>query len=379
MRHHSLLWRLTWALVLYLLAAAPAEATKIDTSPRPTIILCKSQRFIVQEGSESVALYGYTSAEPIRRFQATGRVNEIDATADEQLLLVACSNGDLGVWNIASGTKLWWRGSSETRLGYIYGAGFAWDGRSLVVGTDGGIAVIFDAGTGRHLGTARFPPGETSVMSAALSPDGSKGALVDLGERLFLFDTATGRMRDTGLKGGWPVRFSADGKYVALRSDNTWAGERLRLVAVNDLTTKDVGRFGHIDRIKPTAGGFLITARVENQYGTTAGAEYQLESGELKELWRLPEKSVEYRADFDPEQLIGVTTDYRLVTRLIDLRTGAVRLTVDNSANYRETLLSYTSRGIGPFVITWGLVAVVTLACLVAGYLLLRRGKARAT
>ena len=34
----------------------------------------------------------------------------------------------------------------------------------------------------------------------------SAGRLVDLGERLFTFDTPTGLMKDTGLKGAWPVK-----------------------------------------------------------------------------------------------------------------------------------------------------------------------------
>jgi hypothetical protein len=58
--------------------------------------------------------------------------------------------------------------------------------------------------------------------------------------------------------------------------------------------------------------------------------------------------------DFDPESLVGVWTDFRLATRVIDLRTGTVRFTVDNSANYREELISWTSTGRG--MILWVLI-----------------------
>jgi hypothetical protein len=58
--------------------------------------------------------------------------------------------------------------------------------------------------------------------------------------------------------------------------------------------------------------------------------------------------------DFDPESLVGVWTDFRLATRVIDLRTGTVRFTVDNSANYREELISWTSTGRG--MIFWVLI-----------------------
>jgi hypothetical protein len=68
-------------------------------------------------------------------------------------------------------------------------------------------AVVFDALTGKQLGKVSFPPMETNIMSGTLSPDGTSGAFVELGQRLFTFDTRTGLMKDTWLKGAWPVRY----------------------------------------------------------------------------------------------------------------------------------------------------------------------------
>jgi WD40 repeat protein len=352
MNHHFFQRRVTLALFLSCLWGHLGHGKTIDTQPRPAILLTKSERFIAQDAWNSAALYGFGDAEAIRRFPAGGRINEIEMTADEQLLLVACDNGEIGVWSVGSGKKLWWLKSSQSGLAYIYGACFSWDGRSLVACNERDFVVVFDARTGQRIGVVSFPPMQTNIMSAALSPDGSKGAFVDLGERLFTFDTPTGLMKDTALKGAWPVRYSADGKYLALSSSNSGVDEQLRVVTVKDLSKKDVGQFSHIGHIKPTEdGGFLACARgvrrrfddnlvEDDNLVATVGVEYRPGPGELKQVWKLAATDAENRTDFDSKRMIGVSTDFRLVTRLIDLRTGKPRLTIDNSANYRETIVS---------------------------------------
>jgi len=152
-----------------------AEAKTIDQSPCPTILLTKSRQFIVQDAWNSVALYSINDGEPIRRFPAGARVNKVEATTDEERLLVACDNGEIGVWKIATGDKLWWHTSSRSGLGYIHGASFSWDGKSLVACNRRDFAVIFDALTGKQIGKVGFPPMQTNIMSAALSPDGNQG------------------------------------------------------------------------------------------------------------------------------------------------------------------------------------------------------------
>ncbi len=277
MGHYFIQHCITFALFFTCLWTPLGHGKTIDRSPCPTILLTRSEQFIALDAWNSVALYAFDDAEPIRRFPAGGFINRIEATADEQRLLVACDNGEIGVWNIGSGTKLWWLKSSQSGLGYIYGTSFSWDGQYLVACNVQDFAVVFDARTGQRIAVVSFPPMQTNIMSAALSPDGGKAAFVTLGERLFTFDTPTGRMKDTTLTGASPIRYSADGKYLALRSDNSGVYEQLRVVAVKDLTTKDMGEFSHIGHIKPTEdGGFLACARVGSRFdenAVTVGAE----------------------------------------------------------------------------------------------------------
>jgi hypothetical protein len=147
---------------------------------------------------------------------------------------------------------------------YVYDAAFAHDGESCVVCDHRDQAVVLRTGTGERLGVVRFPPMQTNIMTAALAPGGRTGVLIDLGGRLHTFDVTTGTPRDTGVTGAWPVRYSADGRYIAFRSNNSGTGEQVRLVAMDGtLATRDVGTFSHIGHIRPDGGGaFLVCGRV---------------------------------------------------------------------------------------------------------------------
>src|SRR5262249_40044379 len=49
-----------------------------------------------------------------------------------------------------------------------------------------------------------------------------------------------------------------------------------------------------------------------------------------------------------PRTMIGVSTDFRLVTRITDLQDGEIVREIDNSANIRAELVSFTSTGPAP-------------------------------
>ena len=92
------------------------------------------------------------------------------------------------------------------------------------------------------------------------------------------------------------------------------------------------------------------------------GAEYDPISGELREVWKLPSAGVGSRTDFDTRRMIGVSTDFRLVTHLLDLRTGKPRLTIDNSANYRETIVTFTPADLPRFPLYSWVGSIIALA-----------------
>ena len=212
-------------------------------------------------------------------------------------------------------------------------------------------------------------------MSVALANDGTTGMLIELGRQIYTFDITSATMRPTGIKGAWPIRYSSDAHYVGCRSDNSGMKEYLRVIDAQHMTLKDLGQYSYIGNIRPTAGGsFLVTAEIGGAIKNgTVGQLCNPATGQITEIWRASasnEPGPERRTDFDPETMLGVSTDFRLVTSLIDLKTGAVPVTIDNSANYKPTIVSWTPRHmtgweLSNWLLLRGVIAFGVLACIV--------------
>jgi hypothetical protein len=207
-------------------------------------------------------------------------------------------------------------------------------------------------------------------MSAALAPDGSTGALLEVGGHVHTFDVAAATIRDTGLTGSGTIRYSSDGRYFAWCNSNSGVLEHLRVAATDDPSRfTDVGQFRRLGLVRPTDDGrFAVTAEAIDRTGAqvTIGTLYDPATGELRPAWSLPTDPLappERQTDFATDALTGISTDYRLVTSVIDLADGTVRLRVDNSANFRPTIVSWSSRG-GSRVSRKGLLVLGTsVAC----------------
>jgi hypothetical protein len=333
------------------------SATNYDHNPRSAVLCKDADRFIVQDGWDSVAMYRASDRSTVHRFFGGSEITEIAVSDDEKLLLLACADGCLSMWEIETGRRAWAQSSTESGLGYVYGTSFAHDGQSCIVCNERDEAVILDSQSGQRRGVVRFPPMQTNIMSAVLSPDGTSGLLLTLGEKAFTFDAGSGRVTPTGITGSWPIRYSLDGKYIAFRSNNSGTNEHLRVLDVQTkLAMRDFGQFTNIGHIKTTEDGtFLISAQVGNRFDETraiTGVQVMPHTALVREVWRFRSgKTVNERTDFSPEKMIGVSTDYRLVTQLTDLRTGDSLWSIDNSHNYRLAVVTYTSRDVIPMAL----------------------------
>ena len=359
------------ALVALWSVPGVASALSIDMSPRRPVLLADGTRFVAQDGWNSLALYRAADAAVIYQFPAPGWVNRVAVSADERWLLIACSDASLAVWDLGTGNRVWEQSRRQTGLEYVYDASFAHDGESCVVcGRGDQQAVVLKTATGERLGIVRFPPMQTSIMSAALAPNGRSGVLIELGQRVYTFDLSVTTPQDTGLTGGWPVRYSADGRYVAFRSNNSGTAERLSVVRVgNEWAKKDFGQFTYIGHIRPARDGtFLVTAQIGGRYDETAvniGVQVWPEVGRVQELWKLkPDHGVNDRTDYLSGAMVGVSTDWRLVTKVVALRSGRTEREIDNS----ENMAAPDSRGM-----TLGSCGAAVLVAVAGGWLIWRR------
>jgi WD40 repeat protein len=367
------------ALVCLLLATR-AFGTSVDINPRPSFWLTTGD-FLALDDEDSVTLYDQKGTS-VRRFPASF-IAAMAATSDEKLLLLACYDGQLKLFELRTGAAVWAKTPKETGLWFVHDAAFAWDGRSLIVCDDRSQALIYDTTTGKQIGAVALPA-ETRIMSVALSPDGSKGVLVDQGEHVFKFDTAGGGPQDTGLKGSWPIRYSADGHYFAFSSDHPGGYAQLRVAAADGKSSVDIGDFMSIGHIKPTADGkFLVSAIAKpaprSDFYTIVGAVCDPEKEKVAVVWAMPFRGdVQALTDFDPQKMLGVCTDFRLVTLVLDLKNSKTLRTIDNSGNWQRQFDWHSRARRGPDLMVIGIVAVTGVVVVVLIIRAIRRRRAEA-
>ena len=339
------------ALLFCCVFVEPSVAHKLDTTPKPGAFLGDSKRFVTVDSMESAAIYSAEDGTPLHKLSVAGRVNKLAVTTDHNFVCIACGNGSISVWDTTTGKNLWAKPPGE--LGYIYDVCFAWDGNRLVASDSVG-AVVYDALTGNRICRVE---GDGIILSAALSPDGSKVVFVGVDDRLFTFDILTKKTTATGLEARHPLRYSSDGKHVAcivsVEGEFNWV-RKIRVFTMGEkILVKDAGDFSPT-RLRPIANGaFLVTC-------VGAGVIFNPETSAVKEIWKA-DAAVE---DFDQASLLGLSTRYNLVTSVTDLRTGKLALTIDNSANYRgsEDLLGsllLTAVKNLPLVIAVGVVVLL--------------------
>jgi hypothetical protein len=301
---------------------------------RQALLLPRSGRFIAFGDRFVLSLHCSGDGSWIRGFMASSEiVTDIDVTADESRLLGAFNNGEIDVWSIDTGKRLWWHAPDQSGLG-IYDASFSRDGKSVIACDWSNFVVIFDALTGSLIRKIEFTTQpEMQITSAALSPDGSNGACCDMANHLYTFDVQSGQIRDTKLMGSSPMTYSADGKYIAMCTrDET---DHIRIVVVQDLSVMDVGCFDWIGPIRSTEDGkFLASGNINGSRGSmyaVVGVIVDPVSMKLTESWRLPyevgQTVARKNTDFDPDNMVGVSA-CGLTTTLFDLRSGSALYTI---------------------------------------------------
>ena len=320
-------------LVLALVASLPVSASAEELrGPRQARVLSDATRILVHDSPKSLTLHRVSDGQAMHRFAAAEPIIDFDVTLDDQLVVAVCWNGDLGAWSVATGAKAWWRSAAEAGIGQPTDVSFASDGRSLVVASNEGYILVLDAATGSDLSHVDLPSRQPA-MSACLSPDGLRGAVLSATYHLFVIDVAAGIATDSGIRGAWPVRWSSGGQWLFMRSNDGGGAEKFRRIDASTLEVTDVGELEAIRTLRALGDGrFIATATEQVADGPLSmGVVVEPNAPSVNEVWRGRwADGLWYVTDFDVTTGIAVSTDFEFLTRVVDMATMRTKVSIDH-------------------------------------------------
>ena len=339
------------------------NAHESDGRPRPCAIMSRSQRIVAQDAWNSMAVYEISDGALVHRFGSGGWVRRFAITQDDRYALLCSASGELHLWDVEAGERLW---HQLAGLGSLHDASFSGNGEFIIAGGDLCTVGVFRTRTGELIRRIAVPNGCGSVMAVTLSPDGTVGAIVTLAQVIYTFDVESGKMQNLGIGASAPARFLDDAKSIACSTPDQMRGVQLRLITLGEKATcRDMGQFEDIRILKPLEdGGLLIIA------GPHAGAErverYDVLTDQLVPVCELRPDGV---GDVSIKRQMAVLTDWLLVTRVVDMRTGDILLEIDNQGNRRP-----------PSMVWRGAILIILVLAMTAGVILVhswyRSGKA---
>ncbi len=175
-----------------------------------------------------------------------GSILSVAFSPNGNLLAAGTANGEIRLWNIASGTTL---PACQGHTSWVRSVAFSPDGSTIVSGSDDQTVRLWNAITGKCLMTLQ---GHTSrVRSAAFSPDGNMLASSSDDQTVHLWDVSTGQCLKT-LQGhtSWVrcVAFSPDGSTIA-------SGSKDQTVRLWDVSTGQCLKTlqGHLSQVRSVA------------------------------------------------------------------------------------------------------------------------------
>lgn len=256
------------------------------------------------------------------RFQLDKQPSQIVVSPDGSYAAIAGQNGPVSLFDLRTQKCVWSQYPATSGIMSVSDLAFASDGKSLIVASFGPRAVVFDAATGKrlHILTAIE---DDSLVSAALSPDGRRAAMVGLLGRVQVVDVNSGRCIGQ-FPGTSTIRYSSDGRFLATLTDRDGSQRHLRIIPADPLGNgTDLGARESIGRIEPAADGkFLVTT--ERTQGLTKGFVCDSKSGQMTPSWEISSLYIQRLANFDPLRKIAVSTDNDYVTHIADFRENSV-------------------------------------------------------
>ncbi len=320
-----------------------ASATTYDFSSRPGFILQGTSQVLVQSSTTTARLYDL-KGQILQTFELGERVAGMDVSPDDRFVVLSSNKGRVRIWRIADGTVL-----AERPGGTIsFSPAFSPDASLFCFASDTGIDIYrTDDGS---------PVRQCAVGGGVDALQLSGEIAFKLGDDFQELDLRSGRVTSHKGKGTGPLVLTADGRWALGRDCNRhdcWSGKQC-LRVWDTKTGRIVADRGPLDFIKRIRAARDGTARItvfspaDSPNGESeAGYRYDPTEHAVKELWRVQrDRTVrDWGSDFDPEQGLGVTTDFSLQSRVFRLKTGETVLTIPRIGEHRAEMLSTTFRG----------------------------------
>ncbi len=314
-----------------------ARATSLDLSPRPCAILRNSDGLIALSSPTTATLYSLRGI-PITTFELGDWIAAIEVSVDERFLALGGYEGSVALFAIAGATRLARISITDSACSnYISDMSFSVDGELLVVASGAGTVVVHRTADGMEVHREKLE----DAYSAAVANDLRSIVVSPPLALISVRAPGTNGSRIATDGGVWPVRFVKADELALCRSDNLGHGESLRVInSQSGRHLADLGPLGYIQRIRPLDdGSALITASVGSGGRSFDDRGYRFDPSTLKvtEVWRFADPTGHGTAmDFDQRRNLGVTTDYQLRTRLVNLPDGSIIRTIDNSHRLGE-------------------------------------------
>ncbi len=267
--------------------------------------------------------------------ESFGGVFSVAFSPDGQFVATGDSNGEINLWQVATGTKLL---TYKSHTNWVVSLAFSSNGKKFVSSSTDYTVRLWDVSTGQCLKTLQ-EHGD-GVWSVAFSPDDRILASGSDDRTVRLWDVSTGQVLKT-LSGhtSWvrAVAFSPDGKILA-------SGSNDRTVRLWDISTgQEIGALsGH------SAGIWSITL---NQQGTLLASSsddctvrlWDVSTGQLLRTLQGHRNGV-WSVAFSPDGQLLATGAWDKVIRLWDVSTGKCLRTLQGHNN-RVFSVAFSPKG----------------------------------
>jgi WD40 repeat protein len=188
-----------------------AEATNLLSANGPLAMLLSLQAYKSARSLQAESALIQASQQPLDDLLVSGSpVNSVAFSSDRQTLAVSDEQGDVSLWNVATGRRIVLAEGSP-----VYGVAFSPDGQTLAVGDAKGHVGLWDVATRKRIATMAEG---TLVDSVAFSPNGHTVAAGDNRGDVGLWNVATRKRTATLVEGSsvQSVAFSPDGQTLAV-------------------------------------------------------------------------------------------------------------------------------------------------------------------